>query len=68
LYKFETQEYLMTLIARACATYKEIKAINIGLRKAPVRNGKGSLGVRLTLDELATNELRSKQESIEPLV
>jgi dihydroneopterin aldolase len=68
LYKFETQEYLMTLIARACAAYKEIKTIDIGLRKAPVRNGNGSLGVRLTLDELATNELRSHQESIEPLV
>ena len=48
----------MTRIARACATFIEIKTIEISLRKAPVRNGNGSLGVRLALDETATNDLR----------
>ena len=62
LVKFETQEYLITRIAMACAAYSEIKAIEISLRKAPVRNGNGSLGVRLKLDEAAFNEIRfSKQ-------
>ena len=56
--KYETQEYLMTRIAGACAAYSEIKTIEISLRKTPVRNGNGSLGIHLTLDEAATNELQ----------
>lgn len=47
--KYETQEYLITLIIRACADYAEIEAIDICLRKQPVLGGTGSLGVRLTL-------------------
>ena len=47
--KYETQEYLMTLIARACADYDQIAALDICLRKQPVFAGTGSLGVRLTL-------------------
>lgn len=48
--KFETQEYLMTLITQACAAYSEIVAVEICLRKYPVLSGTGSLGVRLILD------------------
>lgn len=33
---FATQEYLMTLIVEACASYREISAVEIGLRKHPV--------------------------------
>ena len=47
--KYETQEYLMTLIACACADYDQIAAVDICLRKQPVFAGTGSLGVRLTL-------------------
>ena len=47
--KFETQEYLMTLIARACAAHAEIKGLEIRLRKVPVLAGTGSLGVRMIL-------------------
>jgi dihydroneopterin aldolase len=52
---FETQEYLMTLIAEACAACSEIVALDIGLRKHPVLAGTGTLGVRLRLeaDDLA---------------
>lgn len=52
---FATQEYLMTLIAQACAAYREIRAVEIALRKYPVLGNTGSLGVRLTLgpDDLA---------------
>jgi dihydroneopterin aldolase len=47
--KYETQEYLMTLIVRACADYDQIIALDICLRKQPVLAGTGSLGVRLTV-------------------
>jgi hypothetical protein len=55
---YETQERLMTRIAHACAAYPDIKTIDIRLKKFPVRSGNGSLGVRLTLDEIATDGLR----------
>ena len=46
---FETQEYLMTLITQACASYDVIEAVELCLRKLPVLGGTGSLGVRLVL-------------------
>lgn len=54
--KYETQEFLMTLIVRACADYDAIEAVDICLHKRPVLDGTGSLGLRLTLGqkELAT--------------
>lgn len=56
---YETQERLMTRIAQACASYAEVKTINIKLSKTPVRNGSGALGVRLVMDEAAISELRN---------
>lgn len=58
---YETQERLMTRIASACAAHPAIKRIEICLKKSPVRSGSGSLGVRLTLDDITTEELRSDQ-------
>jgi dihydroneopterin aldolase len=58
---YETQERLMTRIASACAAYPAIQWIEICLKKLPVRTGSGSLGVRLTLDETATEALRPDQ-------
>lgn len=58
---YETQERLMTRIASACAAHPAIQRIEICLKKSPVRSGSGSLGVRLTLDEIATEELRPDQ-------
>ena len=58
---YETQERLMTRIASACAAHPAIQRIEICLKKSPVRSGSGSLGVRLTLDEIATDELRANQ-------
>ena len=49
--KFETQEYLMTLIVKACAAYSQIDSLQICLRKSPVLAGTGSLGVRLIIGE-----------------
>jgi len=55
---YETQERLITRIVEACAKYSEIKAMDIGLRKLPVRAESGSLGVRLSVDSLTLNNFR----------
>jgi dihydroneopterin aldolase len=55
---YETQERLMTRIAQACVAYPDILSIDIRLRKAPVRRGNGVLGVRLSLNQAATQDLR----------
>ena len=55
---YETQERLITRIATACAAQPAIKSIEISLRKLPLRSGTGSMGVRLFLDEIETDELR----------
>ena len=55
---YETQERLITRIAGACAAHSAIKRMEISLKKLPVRSGSGSLGIRLTLDEIATDTLR----------
>ena len=62
---YETHERLMTRIAQACAAYAEIKTIEICLRKAPVRNGNGSLGVRLVLNEASTTKLAGVEDKVE---
>jgi hypothetical protein len=35
--------------------------MEISLKKSPVRSGNGSLGVRLSLDEIATDALRPER-------
>lgn len=55
---YETQEYLLTRIAQACAAYQEIESIDIVLRKSPLRNGSGSLGVRLFLEGDSLTKLK----------
>jgi dihydroneopterin aldolase len=55
---YETQERLMSRIAQACSVYSEITALEISLRKSPVHNSSGSLGVKLHLDATALNQLR----------
>ena len=40
----------MTRIVGACTAYREIATVEIFLRKTPVLNGSGDLGVRLRLD------------------
>jgi dihydroneopterin aldolase len=55
---YETQERLITRIVHACATYPVIEALEIGLRKSPVRSGSGSLGVRVSVDAKTLSALR----------
>ncbi|MEL7164832.1 MAG: dihydroneopterin aldolase [Pseudomonadota bacterium] len=52
---YDTQEWLMTRIVRACAAYPEIQSVDIHMSKRPVLHGSGQLGVRLqvTADDLA---------------
>jgi dihydroneopterin aldolase len=57
--KYETQEYLMTLIVAACARYDQIIALDISLKKRPVLAGTGSLGVQLTLEADDITALRN---------
>jgi dihydroneopterin aldolase len=55
---YETQERLITRIVQACAAYPVIEALDIGLRKSPVRQGSGSLGVRVSVDAKTLSALR----------
>lgn len=63
---YETQERLVTRIAQACAAYPAINAVEIVLRKTPVRAGTGSLGVRLFLDGPDFEQLRKPQPQPHP--
>jgi dihydroneopterin aldolase len=56
---YETQERLISRIVQACSVYSEITSLEISLRKGPVHNNSGSLGVKLHLDEVALNQLRA---------
>ena len=58
---YETKERLITRSAAACVAHSAIKHMEISLKKSPVRSGSGSLGIRLTLDEIATEKLRPVQ-------
>ena len=55
---YATQERLMTRIVQACAAYPVIEALEISLRKFPVRAGSGSLGVRLWVDRAQLLRMR----------
>ena len=56
---YETQERLMTRIVAACARHPDIEAVEIALRKSPVRAGSGSLGVRAHVDADTLAQMRS---------
>jgi dihydroneopterin aldolase len=56
---YETQERLISRIVQACSVYSEITSLEISLRKSPVHNNSGSLGVKLHLDAVALNQLRA---------
>lgn len=56
---YETQERLVTRIVEACARYSEINSLEISLRKTPVRESSGLLGVKLHLDESSLSTIRT---------
>lgn len=57
---YETQERLMTRIVQACAQYPQIQSLTISLRKTPVRQDSGVLGIRLEVDAQTLDQMRSK--------
>jgi len=58
--KYETQEYLMSLIFQCCFEHTEVHAAELFLRKSPVRND-GSLGVQVTLTRAEFDDMRAAQ-------
>ena len=56
---YETQERLVTRIVEACAHYSEIESLEISLRKTPVRDSSGVLGIKLYLDESSIARIRT---------
>lgn len=56
---YETQERLITRIVGACASYPQIEAVEVALRKSPVRGGTGSLGVRVHVDGAMLARMRA---------
>ncbi len=56
---YETQERLVTRIVEACAHYSEIESLEISLRKTPVRESSGFLGIKLHLDETSLTSIRT---------
>ena len=57
----ETQEWLISQIAHLCATFDNIQGAKIFLRKFPVHQESGTLGVRLTLRQDDLAKLRNTQ-------
>lgn len=60
---YETQERLITRIVQACAKFPEIQSLEISLRKSPVQNDSGSLGIRLFVDQSTLSNLRATSSS-----
>jgi dihydroneopterin aldolase len=56
---YETQERLATRIVEACAHYSEIESLEISLRKTPVRENSGILGIKLYVDESGLASMRT---------
>ena len=56
---YETQERLVTRIVEACTLYSEIESLEISLRKTPVRENSGVLGIKLYLDENSLASMRA---------
>jgi dihydroneopterin aldolase len=56
---YETQERLATRIVEACARYSEIESLEISLRKTPVRESSGVLGIKLYVDESSLTSMRT---------
>jgi len=56
---YETQERLVTRIVEACTRYSEIESLEISLRKTPVQESSGVLGIKLYLDVSSLASMRT---------
>ncbi len=57
--RYESQERFITRIVDECVRYREIKSIEVFLRKTPVLGLSGELGVRLEVEEPDVINLRN---------
>ena len=57
---YQTQERLISRIVDACAGRPQVTAIEIYLRKTPVTNSGGMLGIRIKVDAEQLAEIREK--------
>ena len=55
---YQTQERLITKICNACSRYHEIESLEIYLRKSPVNQESGSLGVKVFIDQSSLSEIQ----------
>lgn len=55
---YETQERLMSRMVHACTQYSEIESLEICLKKSPIGNNSGSLGVRIQIDATSLSEIK----------
>ncbi len=58
---YETQERLVTRIVESCARYTEIQSLEIRLSKTPVREGSGTLGIKLGVDANTLTSMRASK-------
>ena len=58
--KYETQEYLISLMFQRCFDHCEIHAVDLYLRKSPVRSD-GTLGVQVSLTRAEFENLNSTE-------
>ena len=56
--RYETQECLISRLARHCAQFEEVTQIDITIRKESKSNATGKLGVRLVLSEEDVRKFR----------
>ena len=56
---YETQERFITRIVDECVKYNEIKSVEVFLRKSPVFESSGELGVRVEIGEPDMAHLRT---------
>ena len=57
--RYESQERFITRIVDECVRYREIKSIEVFLRKTPILGLSGELGVRLEVEEPYVINLRN---------
>lgn len=58
--KYETQEYLISLMFQRCFDHCEIHAVDLYLRKSPVRSD-GALGVQVSLTRAEFEDMNSAE-------
>ncbi len=56
--QYETQERLLTRIVHACAQFPQIEALELALRKGPLKGGSGTLGIRFAAQAEAWSRLK----------